>query len=233
VDADLNSAVIYGHKKDRVTFLVRTYCADMVVCRVSELGQNPALAVFLRNYAPPSPRAEVLRAVLRDAVDAWRHETWDTTVSRYLRSGKAALEGWIEFYDCLEEMAQRVDPHKLLAHVLWNYCHLYQARRGAAAFLSERADDLPDARGALIQAAAEYQREANLLATAYDDSWGGMPDLRRAYFDRCHTRHNQEWLDTPIDAWDETLRQRERAILAGALAIEGKAVALLEGASGA
>ena len=136
------------------------------------------------------------------------------------------------FYDRLDEAtssvdAQRVDRHKLLGHALWNYEHLYQARRGAAAFLAQAADDLPEAREELAQAAAEYRREADLLATAYDDSWGGMLDLRRAFFDRCHTSHTQEWLDTPIDAWGETIRQRERAIMVGALQIEGRAVAHL------
>jgi hypothetical protein len=233
VDVDLNSGVIYGHKQDRVTFFVRTYYAESVQCGVSGLGQNPALVVFLRHHAPPPPRANVLRTVLRDAVDAWQHETWDTTVSNYLRSGKAALEAWIDFYARLDEMGQRVDRHKLLGHVIWNCQHLYQARRAAAAFLAQVADDLPEARDELIQASAEYQQEADLLATAYDDSWGRMPDLRRAFFDRAHTSHTQEWLDTPLDAWDETIRQRERTILEGALQIEERAIALLQMASGA
>jgi hypothetical protein len=233
VDKDLNSAVIYGHKQDRVTFLVHTYYQDAVQCGVSGLGQNPALAVFMRNYAPPAPRADVLRAALRDAVDAWQHETWDTTVSSNLRSGRAALEAWIDFYGRVDEMAQQVGQHRLLAHVLWNYQHLYQARHGAAAFLAQATDDLPEAQEALAQAAAEYQREADLLATAYDNSWNGMPDLRRAFFDRCHTSHTQAWLDTPIDAWDEAIRRRERAILVEALQIERRAIGLLEKASDA
>lgn len=238
VDRDLNSSVIYGHKQDRITFLVCTYAQDSVQCDVSGLGQSPALAVFLPHHAPPAPRAQVLRAVLRDAVDAWRHETWDTTVSPYLRSGRAALEGWIDFYNRLDEAmssvdAQRVSRHKLLGHALWNYRHLYQARWGAAAFLVEAADDLPEAREELEQAAAEYQREVDLLATAYDGSWGEMLEVRRAYFDRCHARHSQDWLDTPLDAWDEAVRRRERAIMEGALEIEERAVALLEKASSA
>jgi hypothetical protein len=231
VDKDLNSGVIYGHKQDRVTFLVRTHYAQSVVCGVSELGQNPALAVFLRKHAPPPSRANVLRAVLRDAVDAWQHETWDTTVSCYLRSGKAALEAWIDFYERLDEMAQRVDRHKLLGHAIWNYRHLYQARQGAAAFLAQAADDLPEAREELALAGAEYQREADLLATAYDDSWGRMPDLRRVFFDRAHSSHTEQWLNTSIDAWDETIRQRERSIIEGALQIEKRVVVLLEKAS--
>jgi hypothetical protein len=238
VDKDLNSSVIYGHKQDRVTFLVRTYSQDTVQCDVSGLGQSPALAVFLPRHVPPASRAQVLHAVLCDAVDAWQHETWDTTVSCYLRSGRAALEGWIDFYDRLDEAtssvdAQRVDRHKLLGHVLWNHQHLYQARWGAAAFLVEAADELPEAQEELAQAAVEYQQEVDLLATAYDGSWGGMPEVRRAYFDRCHARHDQDWLDTSIDAWDETVRQRERAILEGALQIEARAVAWLARASGA
>jgi hypothetical protein len=232
VDENLNSGVIYGHKRDRVTFLVRTYSHESVQCGVSGLGQDPALAVFLRQHAPPPLREKVLLAVFQDAVDAWRHETWDTTVSCYLRSGKAALEAWIDFYDRLDEMAQRVDRHKLLGHALWNYRHLCQARRGAAAFLAQAADDLPEAREELLQASAQYRQEADLLATAYDDSWGRMSEVRRAYFDRCHTRHNRDWLDTPIDAWDEAIRQRERAIIEGALQIEEQAIALLEQATG-
>ena len=39
VDRDLNSGVIYGHKQDRVTFLVRTYTQDTVQCE--RLGAGP------------------------------------------------------------------------------------------------------------------------------------------------------------------------------------------------
>jgi hypothetical protein len=52
------------------------------------------------------------------------------------------------------------------------------------------------------------------------------------YFDDCHTSHTQEWLDTPIDGWDETVRQRQRAIMEGALQIEERAIALLDRAAG-
>jgi hypothetical protein len=59
-----------------------------------------------------------------------------------------------------------------------------------------------------------------------------MPELRRAYFDRCHTSLTEEWLRMPIDGWDETIRRREQAILQGMLQIEERAIALLERVAG-
>jgi hypothetical protein len=84
------------------------------------------------------------------------------------------------------------------------------------------------ARAALRRAAALYQQEADLLGTAYDGSWRRMPALRQAFFDRCHTSCDGPWLDTPIDDWDDSVRERERAILACALQIEEQAVAFLK-----
>jgi hypothetical protein len=230
VDRDLHSAVIYGHKRDQVTFLVRTYAQASVACDVSELGQDPALVVFLRVHRDPPPPDEKQRAVLRDAVNAWQHPTWDTAVSDHLRSGRAALVSWIEFYDRLDEMAQQVDLHKLLGHAIWNYRHLWLARRGAAAYLMRAAVDLPDAAYELDQAQATYAQEADLLDTIHDGTWGQMPELRRAFFDECRGTLSPAWADTSIDAWDGPARRREQALLRQALEIEETAIAWLQAA---
>jgi hypothetical protein len=230
IDQDLNSAVIYGHKRDQVTFVVRTYASESVVCGVSELGQDPALVVFVRVHREPSPPRDVLRAVLRDAVNAWEHTTWDTAVSDNLHSGRAALQAWIAFYDRVEEMAQHADPHKLLAHALWNYRHLWQARRGATAFLARAAEHLPDAQYELEQARATYAHEADLLDTIHDGTWGQMPELRQAFFEGSRATLSQAWYDTPTDAWDRAVRQREQGLMQQALESESTAIAWLQAA---
>jgi len=230
VDRDLNSALIYGHKRDQVTFLVRTYVQASVACDVSELGQDPALAVFVRVHRDPPSPGELLRTVLRDAVNAWEHTTWDTTVTDKLHSGRAALQAWIDFYDRLDEMSQQVAPHKLLGHALWSYRHLCQARRGAAAFLARTREHLPGAAYELDQAQATYAREADLLDTIHDGTWGQMPELRQAFFEEGRATLNPEWANTPIDAWDRAVRQREQALLQRALEIEETAIAWLQAA---
>jgi hypothetical protein len=230
VDRDLNSAVIYGHKRDQVTFLVHTYAQASVACDVSELGQDPALVVFVRIHRnAPSP-GERLRAVLRDAVNAWQHRQWDTAVTDNLRSGRAALQAWMEFYDRVDEMAQHVDRHKLLGHALWNYRHLCKARRGAAAFLARTTDHLPGAEYELGQAQETYAREADLLDTVHDGTWGQMPELHQTFFGESRATLSREWTDTPIDAWDRAVREREQSLLRQALEIEETAIAWLQAA---
>jgi len=230
VDRDLNSAVIYGHKRDQVTFVVRTYAQPSITCAVSELGQDPALVVFIREHREPPPPSEALRAVLRDAVNAWQHPTWDTAVSENLRSGRAALQAWIAFYDRLDEMAQRIAPHKLLGHALWNYRHLCQARRGAAAFLARAAQEVPDAAYELGQARATYAREADMLEALHDGPCDEMSHLRQAFLDPGRATLSQAWYDTPIEAWDKSVQQREQALLRQALEVEGTAIAWLQAA---
>ena len=230
VDRDLNSAVIYGHRQDQVTLLVRTYAEDSVACDASELGQDPALAIFVRVHRDPPPPEERLRAALRDAIRAWEHTTWDTAVSDNLLSGRAALQAWATFYDRQDEMAQHVDRHKLLGHALWNQRHLFQARRGAAAFLARAGAHLPDAAYELDQARATYAREANLLRAVYDDTQCAMRDLRQAFFEDGRGALGPAWLETPIDAWDRGVREREQDLLKQALEIEQTAVAWLRAA---
>ena len=230
VDRDLHSAVIYGHKRDQVTFLVRTYSQDTLACPVSELGQDPALVLFCRIHRDPPPPDERVRAALRDAVNAWQHPSWDTAVSENLRSGRAALRAWIAFYDRLGEMAQRVDLHTLLGHALWNYRHLCLARRGAAAYLERGAADLPGAAYELGQAQAAYAREADLLDRVHDGTWGRMPELRRVFVDECDATLGPAWDGTPIDAWDSSVRRCEQALLQQALEIEETAIAWLQAA---
>jgi hypothetical protein len=186
--------------------------------------------VFFRKHRDPPPPEERLRAVLRDAVHAWEHRTWDTAVSDHLHSGRAALQAWTTFYDRLDEMAQHVERHKLLGHALWNQRHLCQARLGAAAFLERACAHLPDAAYELEQARDTYAQEADLLDTLYDDSWGPMLDLRQTFFEAGQATLGTAWLETPIDAWDRDVHAREQALLKQALEIEKTAVAWLQAA---
>jgi hypothetical protein len=151
-------------------------------------------------------------------------------VSDNLRSGQAALQAWIEFYDRLDEMAMYVDRHKLLGHTLWNYRHLCQARRGAAAYLARSAAHLPDARYELDQARATYAREADLLDAACADVGEPMSSLCQAFFQGGRATLSQAWLDTAIDAWNHAVQQHEQTVLRQALELEGTAIAWLQAA---
>ena len=64
------------------------------------------------------------------------------------------------------------------------------------------AVDLPDAAYELDQAQATYAREADLLDTIHDGTWGQMPELRQTFFDEGRATLSHEWANTPIDAWD-------------------------------
>ena len=129
-------------------------------------------------------------------------------------------------------LARQVDPHKLLGHALWNYRHLCQARRGAAAFLERTREHLPGAAYELGQARATYAQEADLLETIHDGTWGQMPELRQAFFDQARGTLSQEWANTPIGAWDRAIQRREQALLRQALEIEETAIAWLQAALG-
>ena len=62
-----------------------------------------------------------------------------------------------------------MDPGKLLFYHLWAYKHLWDARQAAGNFLYAHGHLFPAAQAALVEAAAHYRREAELVGTAYDD----------------------------------------------------------------
>lgn len=223
VDKNLDSAVMYGYTKE--TFLVQTYYEADVQCTLSELGQTPAVALFLKEHTEPPPFSSVFRDILEDAVMSWHHEKANTFPSVCLRSGKAALKAWISFLTNFEELAAKEEPKNLLGYHIWNYQHLYEARKAAAAFLGKNAGVIPSGKQELVRASSTYQEEAQLLATAFseDASWQGMSTLRHAYF-------RGGWRDTSLAAWTSDVRQQMRQLMEQALEIEQSAINLIESA---
>lgn len=223
VDKNLDSAVIYGYT-DQETFLVSTYYEPFIQCRVSGLGQTPALAIFLKEYVNPL-FSEGFRTILKEAVTSWHKEKANIFPSEYLKSGKAALKAWISFLENFEELSTKEEPKKLIGYHIWNYQHLYEARKAAAAFLRKNAGVIPSGKQNLQDASVAYQKEADLLGSVFhpDTFWEGMLALRHAYFSR-------GWGDTPIDAWSYDVRKRLRQIMEQALELEESAVRLTESA---
>lgn len=222
VDKNLDSAVIYGYTDKE--FLVRTYYEPVVCCGVSELGQSPSLAIFLTEYKEPPPFSEIFKGILKDAVTSWRQEKADVFPSECLTSGKTALKAWISFLAKFEELKTKEEPKKLLGHHIWNYQHLYEARKAAAVFLYKNARVIPSGEQELLRASACYKEEAHLLTTVFnteDAFWKGMNNLRRAFF-------NGDWRTMPIDAWTHNVRQQMKHIMEQVLTIEQSAVDLIE-----
>jgi hypothetical protein len=75
-----------------------------------------------------------------------------------------------------------------------------------------------------------YEREAATLDRIHDGSWGEMPALRNAFFAEGRGAMSQAWYDTPLDAWDHSVQQREQTLVRQALEIEERAVACLQAA---
>ena len=172
-----------------------------------------------------TPFAEGFRTVLKEAVTSWYKEKANIFPSEYLRSGKAALKAWISFLENFEELSTKEEPKKLIGYHIWNYQHLYEARKAAAAFLRKNAGCIPSGGQNLQDASVAYEKEADLLGSVFhpDTFWQGMLTLRHAYFSR-------SWGDTPIDAWSYNVRKRLKQIMEQALNLEESAVRLTESA---
>jgi hypothetical protein len=221
VDKNLDSAVVYGYADKEV--LVRTYYGPVVRCTVFGLGQSPSLAIFLTEYEEPPPFPEIFKDSLKEAVTSWHQEKADIFPSAYLTSGKTALKAWISFLANFEELTTKEESRKLLGHHIWNYQHLYEARKAAGTFLLKNARVLPGHK-ALLRASTYYEKEVQLLATVFNsgDAFSEkMNILRRAFF-------NGEWGTIPIDAWTPHVRQRMKHIMEQALTLEESAIDLIE-----
>ena len=213
-DQHLNSSVIYGYADPGDVFILQTHIDGSVECPVSELGQDPALAFLLLDRLEPDPFPEVFRGILSQAVARWHQEKGDIIPSEDLRSGKAALEAWIQMFDQFDELAARMDPGRLLFFHLWNFGNLVDARRAAAGLLYQHAAVYSSAQEDLMHASDLYRQEADLLAAAYEDE--------KTYLGAS----NSETFDA--SRWTFDMQRRERKIMQQALDLERRAVGAME-----
>jgi hypothetical protein len=219
VDRHLNSVVAYGYRNAGEVLLLKTLADGTYECPLSGLGQSPSLAHILKGPEAPPPFPEVFRDTVREAAERW-YRVQAEFIPKKLKNGQAALQAWIHGLELHETLAAKVDPGRLLFYHLWAYKHLYDARRAAARFLHKHAATYPTAQGALLKAAGLYQQEADLLGAAYDDPstyLGSFEDLKM-----CIGSSGYE--DTDATTWTPEMRQRERQMLEGALALERAAV---------
>ena len=58
----------------------------------------------------------------------------------------------------------------------------------------------------------------------------GSPAAGQTFFEKGRATLSQEWANTPIDAWDHAVQQREQVLLRRGLEIEETAIAWLQAA---
>jgi hypothetical protein len=213
-DKHLNSSIIYGYADRREVFLLQTHMDGFTKCPVSELGQDPALAFLLLDRVEPDPFPAVFKGILGQAVARWHQEKGDVVPSEDLRSGRAALEAWIQMFDRFDELVVKASPGELLFFHLWNFGNLYDARRAAAGFLREHVAVYPSAQEDLLHASDLYRQEAEGLGAAYEDE--------NTYLGAS----GGETLDA--SRWTPGMRRREREIMRQALDLERSAVEAME-----
>jgi hypothetical protein len=223
VDRHLNSVVAYGYAEGGEILLVKTLLDGEYACPLSQLGQRPSLAHILKgpDELPPFPQA--FKEIVQDATERWYIVESEFIPCR-LKNGQSALQAWLRGLEQHEELATIVDPGKLLFYHLWAYKHLWDARRAAASFLCQHTGVFPAAEEALLEAADAYQREADLVGSAYDDEStyiGSFEDLGA-----CIGASGYE--DTDASQWTPEMRLRERQILAECLDLERAAVEAMQ-----
>jgi hypothetical protein len=189
--------------------------------------------MILGGRMDPPPFPEVLRVVLEDAVKAWHKERVDDDPPpfRGQRSGRAALEAWMEFLADFDELADTEEPARhpmwLLANHLWAYQHLHIARREAAAFLQKSANLIESGKRDLVEASAKYRKEASLLESVVDlDEEIFLTNFHGV----CQTYFNGAWNLMSGESWTRGTRERVRSIMQQSLELEHSAIQLIESA---
>jgi hypothetical protein len=117
-------------------------------------------------------------------------------------------------FDQYDELVARVDPGQLLFFHLWNFGHLYDARRAAAALLRQHAAVYSLALRDLMHASDLYRQEADVMASAYEDENTYVGASNSEIFD--------------ASRWTFDMRRREREIMQQALNLERCAVGAME-----
>jgi RNA polymerase sigma-70 factor (ECF subfamily) len=209
-DPRLNMDVVFGYEDGGKTLLLRDYFQPDAPLKLapSELG---FLTLFLGDYTPTMSAREALLQALAIAARNWRRVKFSEGPGEYWY-GEAALDRWIADLEEADQFTPEQRSHLCFVS-WWSYVSMHDARQAAAVFLRENAPLLsPEAQPALTRAADLYQKEADLLLTAFTN--------RDAFIDK-------------PDNWPAEMRQRERDILAQAREIEEAAVSHLEQALGA
>ncbi|MBN1350495.1 hypothetical protein JXJ21_13855 [candidate division KSB1 bacterium] len=256
VDRNLNSGVIYGYADDGETFLVRTYYAASLRCKLSKLGQKPALACFPGEHTQPLSLSEIFSDILQAAVEGWRSETYDTDpAASKLKSGRAALEAWINLLSNFEKISRNakgfaVEPFSLLGFHVWAYQHLFEARKAAAAFLRKNAGLIPAGKPDLLHASENYQAESELLASVLEDEKSIYPQQNSTIHSQIHFHGAwnkiagfsidradmlkalsvEEQKRSPDEVWQPEARKVSKRILEQALELENEAIGFIESA---
>ena len=226
-DKSLNLTVIYGFINNGEKYLIRPYDSDVdsIQWLLSDLGQDPARVILLKEHVEPPPLSLIVRDVLVEAVDGWFRERIEHPATDKLRSGKAALEAWIKFITDFEELAINEELKDLFFHHVWNYQHLYEARKAAAIFLRNNARLYPSIEKELRRVSDLYQEEADLLGSAFKTNggvWRGINDIQHVVYSGVGT-----YPDHIQDSWKRDIRQ-EKQILVKALRLEELSINMLK-----
>jgi len=206
----LNMDVVYGYEEGGKVLLLRDYFQGEEPLRLppSKLG---FLMLFIGDWGESMSRREVVVASLKTAVHNWERERGHAGPGDYWY-GKTALERWSADIGEGEELSQ--EERELLRSVgSWNFTTMHDARKTAAAYLTESADVLGGEAGKALRGAAEcYGEEVKLLDSAAEE-----PHV----------------FEGSVAEWTAEVRRREREVLGRAAELEGEAIGGIEEALGA
>jgi len=214
-DADLNVGVCYGYEQagNRTTFLWNGYGRDAVEIPSDKLG--PWQMILQNPVAPMESSASLHRALTTPNWRRSRLPHWDTNRvgdSVYLY-GSNALRQWREDIGHADQWTDE-QRKKLLFVSWWCFDCLVDARRAAAQFLNDRAQESEgDLRAALTEAAQIHGQTARKAA------------------DACFRQHEAflgPWTGKTVDDWTPDVRDRERAILSEVEESDRRATAVLD-----
>ncbi len=206
---DLNVAVAYGYEDAGKTLMLRDYMKreDQTKLPTTNLG---FLLIFLGEHTDGTPPRDAFMKSLRIAVHNWQREIGTEGPGDYWY-GKAAFGRWMDDIARADSLAEK--EQKKLFFTSW-LCldNIADARKTAVSFLRDRASLLDAAAESLNRAAAIYEEEGQTLADIFaaKDAFLGP------------------WSRKSINDWTDSVRKREREILADLSSRESAAIAEIE-----
>ncbi len=212
---NMNMGVIYGYEDDGNTLLLRDYDKAETPLRLPAAQLGP-MVIFLGEHGPAFSRHTALHNALRQAMQNWRRppEPRDDTPGKsgVYQYGHSALTAWADDLALADTLT--TGERELLFMVnWWNFESLYDARLTAVSYLESHADALNGPGRTALQRAVElYRQEYGILGPVFTD----------------HNVFFGPWSGKSIKDWTPEVRQRERALLQQADAIETAAIAELE-----
>jgi len=205
----LNVAVAMGYEGSGadLAFLWQTYGSGVGTVSVPVAETGPWIMIPKEYHAPPADKERVADA-MRIAVRNWHRRDEPKGDGYFYLWGETALKAW---HDDLRDLNQFDEGQQQAIFFAnwWCFSVLVGARGDAVQFLNAHAAAFEgEARNAMKQAAALYEKEHALLAACFE--------TKNAFLG--------PWSGKKYKNWDDAILANEREILVKALELESTAV---------